>query len=115
MEIIIVKDPISREKLLKIAKDGFGDLVKTVVDVEQKIIAIGGEMHADEEAILAEKYGSKRDNVWGINLYPEKSDSEWIEFDSMINIKPQNGNLSRGVDDGLIQEKIKQIIKSLIF
>jgi len=114
MEIKIIKDPITRNDLKKIAKNQFGDMVKAVVDVEQKIMAIGGELHADEETILNEKCDSKRENVWGINLYPEKSEKDWIEFNSMINIKPHLKNRSRGVENPETQEKIREIVAKLI-
>ncbi|TSA45212.1 hypothetical protein D4R51_02325, partial [bacterium] len=84
MAIRIVKTPIKRTELAEIAKEKFGDVVKAVVDTEQEIMAIGGELHADEEVELTDKESSKRENTWGINLYPKKSESDWLEFDSMI-------------------------------
>lgn len=113
MDIRIVKTPINIEELKNIAKDQFGDFVKAVIDIENKILAIGGELHADEETLLSEN-GSKRENTWGINIYPEQPDNDWIEFDSMINLKPHLGNRSRGVEDTRIQEKIKLIVSELI-
>ena len=114
MTVQIIKKPISQKELLRLAKEGFGDLVKAVVDVEQEIMAIGGELHADEEVILTEQYGSRRENNWGINIYPEKSEKEWIEFDSMVNLKPHFGNRSRNVENPLIRDKIKQIVGQLV-
>lgn len=114
MEIKIIKDLISREELSRIAKEGFGDLIKAVVDLEQGIMAVGGQLHADEETILMEQRGSKRENTWGINIYPKNQDLEWIEFDSMVNIKPALGNRSRGIENKTIQEKIRRIVKRLI-
>lgn len=114
MEIKIVKELISVEELKIIAKNQFGDLVKSVVDVEQEIMALGGELHSDEEVLLSEKIGSKRGNMWGINIYPEKSGEDFIEFDSMINIKPHYGNRSRGVENLAMQERIKHIINKLV-
>jgi len=96
------------------AKEQFGDLLKAVVDVEQEIMAVGGEMHADEEVILMEQEDSKREHIWGINLYPEKMGEDLIEFDSVINLKPSFGNRSRGIDDPKIKEKIRNIIKKLV-
>lgn len=113
MEIKIVREPIKLDELREIAKNQFGNLVKAVVDIEQEIMAIGGELHADEEILLSED-GSRRENTWGINLYPEKTGDDWIEFDSMINIKPQHNNRSRGVENADIQEKIKTIINKLV-
>jgi|SRR3989338_7211893 len=114
MEIRIIKKPISRQELSEIAKAGFGEMVKAVVDVEQGIMSIGGELHADEEVVLASRCNSKRPNTWGINLYPNRSGDSWIEFDSMVNIKPLEGNRSRGVENKDIQLKIKDIVSKLI-
>ena len=114
MEIKIVKDSIKKEELLEIAEKQFGDLLKAVVDVGQGIMAVGGEMHADEEVMLMEQEGSKRENTWGINLYPGKKGGEMIEFDSIINLKPSFGNRSRGVDNSEIKEKIKNIVERLV-
>lgn len=113
MEIIIVKNPISIAELKNIAKNQFGSLVKAVVDIEKEIMAVGGELHADEEVFLSER-GSERKNTWGINIYPEKSEGEWIEFDSMINIKPQYDNRSRGIENIDIQKIIIAIVNKLI-
>jgi len=114
MEIKIVKDSITKKELLDIAKKQFGDLVKAIVDVKQRIMAVGGDMHADEEVVLMEREGSKRENTWGINLYPEKSGGELIEFDSIINLKPSFGNRSRGIDNPEIKEKIRNIVEKLV-
>ena len=51
-EIILISQPINNDKLKDIASKRFGDLVKAVVDIEKGIMAVGGEMHADEEAFL---------------------------------------------------------------
>lgn len=115
MAIKIVKEPISRKELHKIAVETFGDLVKAVVDIDQGVMAVGGELHADEEIELVEKEGSLREFVWGVNLYPEKSEAEWIEFDSMINLKPHFGNRTRGVDDAKTRERIRAVIKKLVY
>ncbi len=114
MEIRIIKDPITKEDLAEIAKNGFGEFVKAVVDLEQGIMAVGGELHADEEVVLSEQHGSKRENVWGINIYPEKSGEEWIEFNSMVNIKPHLGNRSRDIADEVVKEKVRSVVKKLV-
>ncbi len=114
MHVQVVKNSISKEDLRKIAKVQFGDMVKAVVDVEQGIMAIGGELHADEEVVLMENEGSKREHTWGVNLYPDKSGDEFVEFNSMVNIKPALGNRSRDVGDAAIREKVEEIVKKLI-
>jgi hypothetical protein len=95
-EIKIVKDKISLSELKEIAQQRFGDFVKGVVDLEQKIMAIGGQLHADEESILLQQ-GSKQENLWGINIFVGQPKNSWIEFDSMINIRPRQNNRSRSV------------------
>jgi hypothetical protein len=114
MAIRIIKDSISLVELKDVAQKQFGDLVKAVVDVEKKIMAIGGGLHADEEVELMEKEGSERENTWGINLYPDKTGEEFVEFDSMINLKPAFGNKTRGVEDETLKSKIIEIVQKLV-
>lgn len=114
MEILIVKDFIKKDELGNIAAAEFGDVIKAAVDLKQNIMALGGELHADEEAKLIEEHGSKREDLWGINLYPKKTGAEWIEFDSMINIKPQYGNSSRGVENEETRIKIISLVNKLV-
>ncbi|TSC78519.1 MAG: hypothetical protein G01um101433_184 [Parcubacteria group bacterium Gr01-1014_33] len=113
MTIEIIKNQISKSALSDIAKNQFGDFVKAAVDVEKEIMAIGGELHADCEAVLLEE-GSRQENVWGINLYVEKGENEWIEFNSMINVRPSRGNKSRGVEDEGVREKIRGVVKKIV-
>lgn len=86
-----------------------GGMVKAVVDISRGILGIDAEMHADIEQKLLED-GSKQDDLWGINLWFEDDEEDFIEFDSMINIRPRQGNRSRGVDNPEIQKKIKEIV-----
>ncbi|MCP9465612.1 MAG: DUF5674 family protein [Nitrospira sp.] len=113
MDIRIIRDAITKDELRTIAAHQFGDMVKAVVDVEREIMAIGGELHADEEAVLLEN-GSRQENLWGVNLYPEQPPSEWIEFDSMINVRPAHGNRSRFVENATIRDAIVAIIHRLV-
>jgi len=111
--IRILKAPITRNELQKIADETFGDLVKGVVDIQQGTLAIGGELHADEEAILLEN-GSNQHDLWGINLYPSIEGDDMVEFDSMINVRPSQGNRSRTVEDAATKGKILGVIHTLI-
>ena len=113
MEIIIIHANVAKIVLNEMAKQQFGDMVKAVVDIEQGIRAIGGELHSDEEALLLEQ-GSMQKNLWGINLYPERPASEWIEFDSMINVRPSGGNRSRYVERAEIREAVTTIVNRLV-
>jgi hypothetical protein len=109
----IIDTPVSPADVKAMARDRFGNLIKAVVDVERGIMAIDGELHADEEALLLEN-GSRQENLWGINIYPELPGLDRFEFDSVINIRPSQGNLSRGVDDQTIRERIVRIVTGLI-
>ena len=113
MKIVRDKEKISVDEVKKMAVKMFDNLVKAVVDIEKRIMAIDADMHADEERILLEK-GSKQENLWGVNLYPERQDDDWIEFDSMINLRPSCGNRSRGVEDPNLRKLIIEIINNLV-
>jgi len=112
-EIKIIKDNISKSELKVLAAAIFGDMVKGVVDIEKEVLALGGELHADSEAVLLD-CGSKQQNLWGINIYPSLLRSEWIEFDSMINIRPAQNNRSRNVENEEIRNKIIEVVHKLI-
>lgn len=114
MIIVSPKNRISISALKEMAKKMFGNLVKAVVDVEKGKMAIDGELHSDEELLLIEN-GSKRSDVWGINLYPELFGTDkFVEFDSVINIKPQHSNRSRGIDNEKTRKKVLEIVENLI-
>ena len=114
METKIVKDKITREELKNLAHEQYGDIIKVVVDIEQKIIGVGGELHVDIQSSLIEKENSEAQSTWGINLYLDKVGEDFIEFDSMINLKPILGNKSRSVENVETQGKIREIVNKLI-
>ena len=113
MSIQIITNPISKKELEKIAQDQFGDWVKAVVDVDRNVMAIGGDLHADEEAVLLQD-GSHQGNLWGINLWLDKGADEWIEFNSMINIRPSQHNRSRSVENEDMRQKIRKVVGDLV-
>lgn len=112
-EIIYIDKPITRVELKVIAQQRFGDMVKGVVDLDQAGIALGGELHADEEDFLLQQ-GSEQANLWGINLYPDLAMPDMLEFDSMINIRPSQNNHSRSVEDPVIRANITLLVNTLI-
>ena len=113
MEVILVDKPISRQILLDMARERFGNMVKAVVDTEQGVMAIGGGLHADEESYLLER-GSLQENLWGINLHPRRDLPELVEFDSVINIRPRQDNLSRDVEEPSIRDRVVEIVGRLV-
>jgi len=109
----IVKGGIPLNELQEAARNIFGNMVKAVVDIERRIMSIGGELHSDEEALLLNN-GSEQKNLWGINIYPFLARDEWIEFDSIINLRPSQGNVSRNVEKESIREEIAGIVYELV-
>ncbi len=109
----IVSQQITLSELRQMAASLFGDMVKAVVDVDKELIAVSGELHSDLEALLVEN-GSLQQSLWGINLYPELEGEQFVEFDSMINIRPSRGNRSRGVDSAETRDRILAVIAKRI-
>jgi hypothetical protein len=91
----------------------FEDMVKFVVDVERRVAAVGGELHADEEALLLE-HGSRQDDLWGANYYPGRGEDACFEYTSLINIRPARGNRSMEIQDAGIRERVRAIAAALI-
>ncbi|MFA4930876.1 MAG: DUF5674 family protein [Patescibacteria group bacterium] len=112
-DIVLIKEKITRERLREIASWRFGDMVKGVVDIERKVMALGADLHADEEAFLLEN-GSEQANLWGINLYPDLPMPDRLEYDSMINVRPNQNNRSRDVEDPVIRGKVEEIVMELV-
>ena len=109
----ILDEKIKKEELLGSEVVFDGPMIKAVVDVEKELLGIDANMHADIEQLFLSQ-GSKQKDLWGINLYPEDEDEDFIEFDSMINIRPGQGNRSRGVDDPEIQKKVVEVVEKWI-
>lgn len=112
-DIEYIDKHIELDDVKRLAESKFGDMVKAVVDIEKEVMAMGGELHADEESLLLDK-GSNQDELWGINIYPDISMPDALEFDSMINIRPSKNNPSRNIEDEVIREKITKIVNTLI-
>lgn len=109
----IIDKPIGKSRLMGMQEHYFGDMVKGVVDVEKGLLALDAELHADLEQVLLE-HGSSQKDLWGINFYPETEGDDFLEFDSLINIRPSQGNRSRGIEDAAIRKKIVDLVDSLI-
>ncbi len=107
--LLIIRNKADDDIRAKIAED-LGGYVKVVVDIRKKILAAGGELHVDGEKILLED-GSKQADLWGGGIDFETGD---IDFDSMINIRPGQGNKSREVLDQKIRKQMEAIIMKLL-
>ena len=109
----IISQPIKHSELNDMLPSYFGDMIKAVVDVKRGIIGLDAELHADIEKEMLSQ-GSMQADLWGINLYPEMDGDDFIEFDSLINIRPFQGNRSRDVLNPIIRKQIVDIVNSLI-
>lgn len=113
MNVKIIKEPVKLKEVEKLAQESFGDLIKGVVDIEKEVMAVGGEMHSDANEVLIEE-GSQQEDLWGFNIYLDREREDWIEYISLINIRPQRGNKSMEVEDQEIRLKMSNIINRLI-
>lgn len=109
----IISDEMTIQDIRKLAVNTFGDMVKGVVDIDREIIALDAELHSDLEAYLLEE-GSRQGSLWGVNFYPDLSGDEFVEFDSLINIRPSQGNRGRVVEDESIRRRILEIVSKRI-
>lgn len=122
----IVKDPeknlsdfngagkIEISELKEMAKNMIPQLVKAMVDIEKGIMAVDGGFHADLMEFLISEEKSKPENLWGINIYPGEGGDNFVEFDSVMNLRPASGNKTRGVDDEEKKNKIIAIVNKLV-
>ncbi len=111
--MIILERPISRAELKEYAANTFGDMIKCVADVDKGLLAIDADLHADLERLLLEN-GSQQASLWGFNLYPDETGDDFIEYDSLINIRSWQGNPVRDVLDQEVREKIAGIVNKFI-
>lgn len=111
--MIILKEKLTIPQLIEIAADIYVDMIKAVADVRMGIVAIDAELHSDLEQLLLVN-GSLQEDLWGFNIYPEVEGDDFIEFDSLINIRPRQNNRSRNVEDENIQLRIREIVNNFV-
>lgn len=109
----VINTKITKSELAEKHLSYFKTLIKAVVDIEKEIIALDAELHSDLEAYLLEN-GSRQDALWGINFYPLKDKDNFIEYTSLINIRPHQDNNSMEISSSFVIEKIQKIVEKLI-
>lgn len=112
-DILLLERKIDPADLARLAAAFFGDMIKYVVDVRTGRIAIGGELHADAEQLLLQE-GSLQSDLWGANYYPGKGREGCIEYTSLINIRPAQGNRAMEIMDPAIRERVRELTFVLI-
>ena len=110
-EIVIVREQehIGPGELIRLVDLFFTDMVKIVVDLNKRVVAVGGELHADAEQLLLQE-GSQQRDLWGANYYPGESQGACIEYTSLINIRPSQDNHSMEIADPEIRRSIMEIV-----
>lgn len=112
-DVVFIERRIDVADLKRLVECHFEDMVKYVVDVTRGVAAVGGELHADEEAVLLE-HGSRQEDLWGANYYPGRGEDDCIEYTSLINIRPARGNRSMNVEDESVRARVREITFNLI-
>lgn len=112
-DIVILDERIEPAELARLVRLFFEDMVKYVVDIERRVAAVGGELHADAEQLLLAS-GSRQSDLWGANYYPGKGRDACIEYTSLINIRPSQGNRSMQIEDPAIRERVGEITFALV-
>lgn len=112
-EIIVARERMASAELARLVRSVFKDMVKFVVDVESGAVAVGGELHADAEQVLLEQ-GSRQSDLWGGNYFPGRGSEGCIEYTSLINIRPSQGNPSMVVEPADLRERIRVIVSNVL-
>jgi hypothetical protein len=111
--IVIATSRVDALTLKTLTAHWFGDMVKLVVDVERRVVAIGGELHADAEALLLEN-GSRQADLWGANYFPGAGPEQCLELTALINIRPAQGNRGMVVQNPDVAATMRAIVADLV-
>ncbi len=107
--LLLIRQKATSEEIKKMSRDYEG-FIKLVVDIEREILTGGGERHFDGEQLLLQD-GSKQENLWGGGIDWETKE---IDYNSMINLRPQQNNPSRDILSLEIRKKFDKIVKNLL-
>lgn len=114
MEPEIVRSRLSPDALARrLVGAPAGEMVKVVVDVARKILALGGDLHADGEQLLLDD-GSKQEDLWGATIYPGKEGEDQIECAALINIRPRQENRSMEIEDAERRRAVEHVIRAVV-
>ena len=108
--LLVISEKAAGDEIKKMADD-FDGYIKVVVDIEKGILAGGGERHFDGEQKLI-KEGSRQADLWGGGVDLETKE---IDYNSIINLRPNQDNPSRDILSKKIRSKIDKIVKDLLF
>ncbi len=106
--ILIIRTPATSEQMEQML-EVYKFYIKVAVDIEQGILAGGGQLHSDCESELLDD-GSSQTNLWGAGFMPSTGK---ITYDSIINLRPRQ-NRSMEILDAKIREQVAEVIKQLL-
>jgi hypothetical protein len=112
-DIVLVERRLDPAELARLTNLVFGDMVKYVVDIERGVAAVGGELHADAEQLLLQA-GSRQADLWGANYFPGTGQDDCIQYTSLINIRPGQGNRTMEIQDPLLRGRVREITFTLL-
>lgn len=109
----ILSNTVSLDYIRDLSENWYGEMIKAVADIDKGLVAVDAELHSDLERMLLEN-GSDQQSLWGFNIYPDLEGEDFVEFDSLINIRPRQNNRSRDVEDPQIRQKILSLVDKFI-
>lgn len=98
--------PVEFEQAIEI----YSDYIKTVIDIERNILAVGGEYHIDCEEVLI-KSGSKLENLFGGGY---RVSTKEIEYMAMSNYKPAMGKVTYEIMDQTVRTKLRKLTEDYL-
>jgi hypothetical protein len=107
--IILLSEKASKNEI-KAMLDEYGNMIKIAVDIRRKMLAGGGEMHADCEQVLLEN-GCEQEDIWGANWYPG---DQRVEFEALINIRPHLGNRGMLIQNQEIRDTVEAVTRYIL-
>lgn len=99
-------EPFAKEEIEKL-KEQFDVYIKTAIDVENRVCSAGMDRHFEGEEILLNQ-GSKQSNIWGGGIDLE---TKVIDFNSFINIRPNDNNTSNEIQDPQVRKTFEKLMR----
>lgn len=109
MQVLVIRNKATKEEIQEMLKS-LGDYIKVAVDISRGILAGGGGLHADAEAVLIEQ-GSRQEDLWGADWFPETKE---LRYEAMINIAPRRNNRSTEIKDPSVRGEVAKTVRALL-
>ena len=107
--IHLLRQKATRQQVDEMLQE-LGSFIKLAVDIQRNILAGGGQMHADCESVLLQD-GSQQSEIWGADWIPS---IQKVEFDALINIRPNQQNYAMTIQDSNIKQRVETITRQIL-